>query len=388
MSTPLDVRATYLRFPGWTQRFWTWLTGKALSGQTPLWRSTWYSYLGFVLAAFFAGLLLSTLAIADRIPARWLVLLVGWALTVWSSRTMIIVIAHQCIHRQFSGSARMDRFCGELVTVLTVFQDAHAFKVEHIDSHHQRRTFASEADPPVQVLIRLGFCPGMTRAQLWRRAWSVFLAPGLYWTGFYDRLHCNLTSGGWRRVGFVAWAAFWLSVPFWVPNGTWVLLFAFAVPIIPVAQLSALLDKLGEHAWLTPADPAHGVRHYHCAASWARFCGDPVPSADMAWREQTLAWLAWIGRLIFYHLPSRLFVIVGDLPNHDHHHRYPATRDWMVAAYARQRDVDRNHGPPYVEVWGMAEAISRMFDSLSLGARPPAVSDSAGEPAGRPRLVS
>jgi len=365
MDTATDVRATFLRFPGWTQHFWTWFTGKALSGQEPLWRPSWYGYLARVLLGFFGGLSLSALAIADLVPARWPVLLLGWGLTVWSSRTMILVIAHQCIHRQFSGSARMDAFCGELVTALTVFQDAHAFKVEHIDAHHSRRMFASEDDPPVQVLIQLGFRPGMQLDRLWRQAWWVFLTPGLYWRGFRDRLRYNLTHGGWRRAGFIVWIGFWLSVPFWVHNGLWVLLFAFAIPVIPVAQLSALLDKLGEHAWLTPANPAHGLRHYHCAASWARFCGDPVPSAGMPWPGQGIAWLRWVGRALCYHLPARLFVIVGDLPNHDHHHRHPGTPDWMVAAYARQRDLERHQGPPYVEVWGMAEAMRRTFQSLS-----------------------
>ena len=326
--------------------------------------------------AFTAGLMLSSLAIADLVMGRWPVLFVGWALTIWSSRSMIIVIAHQCIHRRFSGVARIDRFCGELVTVLAFIQDAQTFKVEHIDAHHQRWAFATESDPPVGVLMKLGFLPGMTRSQLWHRAWRVFLTPCFYWRGFCERLNCNLTRGCWRRVGFTAWAGYWILLPFWLHNGIWVLLFAFAFPVIPVAQLSALLDKLGEHAWLKPPDPAHGSRYFHCSATWARFCGDPVPqfNPQLPWTQRVVAWLKWTIRLMFYHLPSRLFVIVGDLPNHDYHHRHPSSDDWMVAAYARQRDVDLGIGATYIEIWGIAEAISCTFDSLSAGAilsRPP-----------------
>lgn len=59
-----------------------------------------------------------------------------------------------------------------------------------------------------------------------------------------------------------------------------------------------------------------------------------------------------------------MLVIVGDLPNHDYHHRYPSTADWTVAAYARQHDVDTGpEGPPYHEVWGMGAAIDTLFRS-------------------------
>jgi hypothetical protein len=377
MSSDVDVRASFLRFPRWSQHFWTWLTGKALPGQQPLIRQTWYSYLAQTLATFFAGLALSSTALALRFDVWWLALACGWFLTLAAARSMILVIAHQCIHKQFSGRPGLDRAIGELVTVLTVYQDAHAFKVEHFDAHHRQAIFASHDDPPVQVLIGLGFRPGMSKAQLWRRAALVFVSPAFYARGFADRLACNLLKGRWRRLGFFVWAGWWLSLPFWLPHGLSVLAFAFFVPIVPLAQLSALLDKLGEHAWLTAPDPEHGRRYYHASASWARFCGCAVPAATLSLREQLVAWPAWLATMLFYHVPARFLVVVGDLPSHDFHHRYPGTTDWMVAAYARQRDIDANcqGGPPYREVWGMAHAVDHMFQALSQA--PPAPSSPA-----------
>lgn len=378
MSEYTDIRESFLRFPRWTQNFWTWLTGKALPHQEPLIRHTWFSYLMLTLAVFFAGLSLSTLAIVYKFDLWWLALLGGWLLSLASARTMILVIAHQCIHKQFSGNPRLDRFVGEMVTVLNVYQDAHAFKVEHFDSHHRELIFATAADPPVQVLLKLGFRPGMSKRRLWLRAIIVFLSPVFYLQGFASRLTSNLTSGTWRRVGFFAWAGWWLSLPFWFPNGEQVLVLAFVLPIILMSQLSALLDKLGEHAWLTSPDPGHGRKHYHVAASWSRFCGRAVPASSLSLRKKLIAWPSWLLAMSFYHLPSRLLVIVGDLPNHDYHHRYPATPDWMIAAYARQRDIDegRQNGPPYTEVWGMWQAVDRMLQALS-EASPAALSRNA-----------
>jgi fatty acid desaturase len=363
----VDVRASFLRFPTWTQHFWTWLTGKALPYQKPLLRHTWLSYLIVTLAAFFSGLSLSSMAIAFQFEWWWLALLVGWTLTLASARTMILVIAHQCIHKQFSGRPKLDLFFGELVTVLTVYQDAHAFQVEHFDGHHRHAIFATADDPPVQVLLGLGFRPGMTRRQLWWRAAIVMLSPVFYGQGFWSRLKSNLTVGTWRRLAFFVWAAFWLSVSFWVPNGIWVFAVAFALPIVPFAQLSALLDKLGEHSWMVPANPETNPRHRQAEGTWARFCGQPVPDRSMPLRQQLVAWPRWIFAMAAYHLPARLFVIVGDLPNHDYHHRFPATPEWTTAAYARQRDIDlcRPDPHPYTEVWGMFEAIDQMFEGMS-----------------------
>jgi fatty acid desaturase len=359
-----DVRATYLRFPRWTQHFWTWQTGKALPGQRPLLRHTWASYLTVTLTVFFAGLALSAAALSTMFPLWFLAMLLGWALTVAGERLMVLVIAHQAVHRRFSGSAGRDGFWGEAVTVLSVFHTLTDFKEEHFNSHHQREVFATETDPPVQFLLDLGFRPGLPRGRQWRHAWRVFLSPVFYWRGFASRAGSNLKAGTLRRLGFALWAGWWLSLPFWFPNGTLVLVLGFVLPVILFAQLSALLDRLGEHEWLSPRIPQGRDRYYTAYATSARYCGSPVPARGGPPGQQAVAWARWIAMTACYHLPARLLVVVGDLPNHDYHHRYPATPDWTTAAYARQRDIDAGPGgPPYREVWGMGAAIDQLFRS-------------------------
>jgi hypothetical protein len=376
-----DVRATYLRFPGWTQHFWTWQTGRALPGQKPLIRHTWASYFAVTLAVFFAGLTVSTLAVALEFPLWYLALALGWLLTVNGERLMVLVIAHQALHRRFSGSSRVDWFCGEVVTVLSVFHTFQDFKEEHFDNHHRREIFATEVDPPVQFLVNLGFRPGRSRGALWRRAWIVFLSPTFYWKGFLGRLTSNLHGQVWRTVGFAAWIGWWLSLPFWLRNGALVLVLAFVLPVILFAQLSALLDRLGEHEWLAPRVPEYGHRFYTVAATSARYCGSPVPDRSLPAGRQFVAWLRWTALTLCYHVPSRLLVVVGDLPNHDYHHRYPSTVEWTMAAYARQHDIDVGpEGPPYREVWGMGTAIDRMFRNLA--SREPNPADALAEARG------
>ena len=73
---------------------------------------------------FLAGLLLSVVAVEHRFQLWYLALLAGWALSLAAARTMILVIAHQCIHGRFSGTRRVDTFVGELVTVLNIYRRA------------------------------------------------------------------------------------------------------------------------------------------------------------------------------------------------------------------------------------------------------------------------
>jgi hypothetical protein len=356
-----DVRATYLRFPEWTQHFWTWQTGKALPGQQPLLRHTWASYLAVTLALFLSGLAVSVVSIGVMFPFWYLALLAGWLLTATGERMMVLVIAHQAVHKRFSGQAAADQFWGELVLVLSVQNTFAELREEHFDSHHRRDIFATEADPPAQFLLGLGFRPGRSRAAMWRRAWVVLLSPAFYARGFYDRVRGNFRSGVGRATGFTLWAALWLSLPFWFPHGLLVLIGGFVLPVICFATLSSLLDRLGEHVWLARS-PDQGARFYTASVTAARYCGAPVPARSVPVGPRLLAWIRWTALTVCYHLPARLLVVVGDLPNHDYHHRYPSTREWTTAAYARQRDIDNGpEGPAYHEVWGIASAIDNLF---------------------------
>ena len=76
--------------------------------------------------------------------------------------------------------------------------------------------------------------------------------------------------------------------------------------------------------------------------------------------------------MLTVHLFARVFVLVGDAPCHDFHHRRPASRRWTDYIHARQKDAD--NGCPtyplgYIETWGLFEAIDENLASLSTAAR-------------------
>ena len=64
----------------------------------------------------------------------------------------------------------------------------------------------------------------------------------------------------------------------------------------------------------------------------------------------------------------RMFVLVGDAPCHDFHHRRPASKRWPNYIHARQDDADAGcPGFPlnYIESWGLFRAIDENFQAMA-----------------------
>lgn len=107
----------------------------------------------------------------------------------------------------------------------------------------------------------------------------------------------------------------------------------------------------------------------HATHSRGRFCGRATPEREPSALAGVyyLAWIAWGLEHLCYHLPVRLLILPGDLPQNDFHHRNPATPEWTNAAYARAADAAfvKQGWPPYSEFWGLHCAIGHVFEQLA-----------------------
>ncbi len=369
MRDDQDIRASFLCFPAWTQNFWTWLTGKALPRQRPLFVHTWWSYLLVTLSLYFSGIAVAAWAWIARPHGWWpFLILVGWIMTVNGARTMFLVILHQCVHKQLSGNRVVDQRIGEVAAILVMNQSYGQFKDAHFVRHHNYQTFATIEDPPVARMLALGIRPGMTKRQLWQRSLRIMVSPLFHALAFWARIRSNLLSpNAFQTIVLVLFAAALALVHVLLPDGVMAMVVAFWIPLTVFVQISALLDHLGEHGWLMPADLTLPTRYRHADQSWARFNGCATPGKGLSLAQAVRAWVVWAVQMLFYHLPVRLLVVVGDLPNHDFHHRHPGSKDWMIAAYARQRDIDNasGGGPKYLEFWGLGPAVDHVLDGIS-----------------------
>lgn len=362
------TRLSFQRFPVWTQHFWTWVTGKALSGQQPLLRLNPVRYLIWDLAALAAGIAGAWWAVDRPSPLTLgIVLPLCWVVTTSASRVCSTVIAHHCIHNRFTHRKANDKLIAQFLSTLVCTEDADDYYDDHIRLHHRRETFATLADPTIQQLLELGFRPAMPVEDLWRRLAVVVVSPRFHLAFLAKRLRQNLFGRApYRRVmsfvhlgtvlGLVAWRGAW--VPF---------VLAVLVPLVPLYQVVALLEFLSEHAWFKAKDPGLGGRVFHVSHSWGRFNGDSLPPRGLPATASARAWARWTARLCLYHLPARILVVPGDLSQHDFHHRRPSTPDWVRAAYARQQDIDSGHEgwPAYTDIWGVGSAIAHVFAILS-----------------------
>lgn len=366
------TRESYKIFPAFTQPFWTWLTGKPGQGETGR-RSV--GVVGFTLLAlvsFLCGIALAMLAV--RLPGIYCMagVLVGWTLSVCGSRMMISTVAHQCIHGRFSGRRWLDRLVAELFSVLTLTQSGEHYRTEHFLLHHRSDVFTTEADPAARFLLDVGLKPGIEVPRLWMRLLLNLVSPAFHLKFLGDRVRSNLTTGGAkRRLALVLYVLCWLLA---IEGGyiTWnEWLVGFAVPVLLLYQNSVLLEFISEHAWFGERNELFQPRHVHATHSWGRFCGRRVPEKQCSGLRHLLSWAGWIAEHLFYHLPVRVLVLPGDLPQHDFHHRNPGTNDWARATYAREEDsrvAEGSQWPHYQEFWGLHVAIGHVFKIMAADA--------------------
>ncbi|WP_254564991.1 hypothetical protein [Oscillatoria sp. HE19RPO] len=197
----------------------------------------------------------------------------------------------------------------------------------------------------------------------WRKLRTTAISPYFHGLFLRNRFLSNfVTSPLYRR----AMAIIWVSVVVVVVTltHTWfAFLVAWVFPLTILYQISALLQFTSEHRWLVV--PGIG-KPAIARKSLGRFMGETPPDAPFS--EQPREWLLWLLRMLGYHLPARIAVISGELPEHDWHHRHPNHKDWANGVYHRQRDIEAgcpNWPEEYTEVWGLFNAVDCVFKGLS-----------------------
>ena len=348
-------------------------------GYRPRWRRPPAWHLIKMLLSLLGGVTASTILLSSS-PAWWPLLALSWMITVYAGRSTQLVHCHYAVHGTLMGHPRYDRAVAEILSTLWLIQPFDGYRRDHVTRHHGRH-FATLADPDVQLLLHLGFRPGMSRQDLWCHLYLTLVSPRFHALMGWMRLRANfLTAPVYRRLmaGGCAAAvvAGLLLTQGWLP-----FMVAWVVPILPLYHIAALLQFVTEHRWLqvpqppTPATgqetlerpPAHTTKLLLGRLTFGRFVGDPLPSHTLPPRPWLYAWGRWGIRLLLLHIPTRLCVLVGDLCQHDWHHRHPHG-DWSNACYERHCDLAAGcpgWPEPYTEVWGLDKAIDEVFQGLA-----------------------
>ncbi len=361
----VDPRETMRRLPRALQQPLSVFTGKALPGQ----RSRFWSpgfHLVAALTSMTAGVVVGS---AGLTLGRWwaLLLLPGWAMTLHGMRNLRMMIYHQCSHRNMFRRRLLDAVIGRLVAGVLIVQNFERYSREHVSDHHAAHHMTLR-DPTVQAfLVSLDLQPGMTPRRMWRRVLAKTLSPRFH-TAFATARLRSFWKGSARLEKTVFVVAYGGTIAVTGVTGTWpVFLAVWLVPLLPLFQISNTLRLCVKHTFPPAGTTSRRGRDYFASLTNAIFIGEPTPERSLPTGRRLLAWARWTLRIALIHAPARYLVLTGDTVVHDFHHRYPSSKQWFDYIFARQRDIDAGHPgwAEYHEVWGLAPAITYVFESLS-----------------------
>gem|GEM_PF-759721 len=351
------MRASLARLPRWTQPSWTWLTGLALPLEEPLMRWTPLGRTIMTLCVLVVAVAAAGTA-ATAGGAWWLAYPPAALIVVGRLRWLYIVGGHFATHGTFVKVR--NALAGDIATSLTFTQPFATYEREHARFHHSKRLGTAQ-DPDSKFIAGLGFLPGTALRVLRRRLLFTVLSPAFHWQMLWSRLKANLTAGkaARRLAPFVLLTLFsTVAVRLDLLTG---FAFGWLLPLTFGYNISALLQFMSEHRWFRLRQAGESPRTHNAKLTFGRFLGDALP------QEGGPSGAIWLVRLLFLHLPARVAVLVGDLPQHDLHHLRPKG-DWANAAFTR-RDLIEKLGDKWPrgqddEIHG---SLFRMLDEVLSG---------------------
>jgi hypothetical protein len=363
-TSQTDYRESMAKLPGFMQGLLTWITGKPLKGDLLPTKTPTY-HLAMVLATLIGGILLSIFAMLFQ--GLWLLLLLpGWIFTVSGARQLQVVIVHHCAHGNFTRNRSLDRRLGQIISAILLFREFDGYQQDHIKHHADPSAVEDETVKFLRLL--LGIQEGMSVQKQWRRLWFSLVSPIFHFQFLVARLVSSLGSTSiTHRV--LTWSFLIIVLTVVTLSGSWrMFLIVWVFPLTVLYQISTTLRLCSEHLRL-PALRSNIRRdkQSYSQATVGIFLGDPVPDYTMPFWGQLQHWCGWWLRLMLIHIPTRVFVLVGDCPHHDYHHRHP-NGNWANATVARQQNIDAGcpgWNEPYREVVGFWASVELAFQSIS-----------------------
>ena len=371
----IDVRRTYAHLP--CQRFWTWLTGKAMPNGAPKKRSDVLlsvpSALGIVAANWLA---IIGLVLLGALSARWWVSVIVMVLVTNRTRALIHYY-HYMSHGLFVRSRRWSRVIAEyLVSIPLLHTPMPAYLRIHTVEHHGHNTICTDEDPDQVYVTFVGLRPGMTEREFWNVVLFAPLRPAKIYRNVEYRLW--LAFGDSARAAKIRRAVCWgvtLTAVTWLgAAGPFVLY--YLVPLLLISQYSSWIQYVTEHLWFADRRPDTALRRHVAELTWGRFLGRPYPrrTGVVGLGRHAAALAAWWTKVVVVDLPSRVFVYMVDLSSHDHHHVNPNIAFWEIAQNRANDEASHEGWPAYRETWSIVESYRIVRDFLVYAKRPfPAV---------------
>jgi fatty acid desaturase len=357
------------RLPAAVQPFLTWLTAKPAPGETAPARPP-TSYVVEALVMVLGGCAVSAAAFALCGPHAvlfWLMLPAGLLATTSGLGLFQVVIFHHCSHGTVFATRERNRLVGRLVSAILLFKHFDLYQREHMLHHNANKLFTDEDEFTDFVVGICDLRTSMSRTQLWRRLLILLASPWFHGRFMYKRIRGSVFSKDRTHnlIGLGFWgallAAATLTHTLLADAIIWVL------PVTVLLQIATVFRILCEHRLPSEEVIEKRGRDLVCEATAGVFAGAPPPPRHLQPASLLAAWALWWANMLTVQVFVRLFVLVGDAPCHDFHHRRPGKK-WTGYTHARQSDLEAGcPGFPlnYVDTWGLFRAIDENFAAMA-----------------------
>lgn len=370
MTSETLPRDTMRSLPSWTQPFWSWLTAKPLIEQlesrqakTPLY------HIAVSAGLFVVGVAISAFGVAHGLYG---LLPFGFVLATAGAKQFQVMICHQAVHDMVLNGRRSNEILGTVISSVLMLKPFKTYKSEHVH-HHDHQSLLTDLDDTLRFLRgNVGLRTSDTVGEMWTKLVLHAFSPMAMAQSIWGRVTANLlqtncrlaalTIGGW---GLVIAASIWVG-------GLHIFLLAYALPVFVGYHICSTFRLAAEHTW-PPVEVlrARGIS-FIAESTTGVFIGEPLEIPNEAGTFRRLALTsAWLMRMLSYHLFIRLFVMVGDTPCHDFHHRRPRSREWPNYVTAREADRLKGSKPfpsNYLDFWGYGTAVTNNFRSFQMAA--------------------
>jgi fatty acid desaturase len=279
-----------------------------------------------------------------------------------------VVIFHHCSHGTVFRSRDLNILVGRLISTILLFKHFDAYKDGHMLHHSNSKLLTEEDEFADFVFGMCGLEAASPKHVLWRRIALSLVSPMFHARFLLRRIRGAWCSPDWAHngLGIAVWA---IAAIIAAAAGKLVwFLAAWVLPVTVLLQIATVFRIICEHRFPSPEVMANRNRDFACHATAGVFAGVAPPSPVASRLGATLRWAGWWAEMLTLHLFVRLFVLVGDAPCHDYHHRRPASRKWTSYIQARQLDVDSGSpgfGADYSEVWGLFAAVDANLATLA-----------------------
>ncbi|MGC9270563.1 fatty acid desaturase family protein [Acidiphilium sp.] len=358
-----------MRLPAAVQPFLTWLTAKPAPGEPASPRKP-ITYVAEAIGLVIGGCAVSALTLtmlSAAQPLFWLLLFAGLLATSSGLGLFQVVIFHHCSHGTVFSTRERNRLVGRLVSAVLLFKHFDVYQKEHMLHHNANKLFTDEDEFTDFVVGICDLRTALDRRALWRQLLTLLVSPVFHGRFLWKRIKGSLASHerSHNLIGIGVWAALLIGAA--LTHMLIVVLVAWVLPVTVLLQIATVFRILCEHRLPSVDIIALRGKQLVCEATAGVFPGLFPPRHNARSFRGLAAWSGWWANMLTVQLFVRLFVLVGDAPCHDFHHRRPGKR-WTNYVHARQMDIEAGcPGFPlnYIETWGLFRAVDENFAAMA-----------------------